>query len=678
MKQIFKLIIAFILVFSTSLSISGAEFGAHPERAVHKYEISPGKKLNIRAEPSTKGALIYQLKPGDVVYIEDETLYDGSGYQWVKIADKWGKKTVRDGYVTNLDRFIQQENPLYDPPTEEQKKIEDAVEHSQTIAKWVLLILSLIAAALMIGSYLSEDAKEKIIGKEVDGMRKTFFFNIAPYRFVIYLSLMLIGAIVVSIIVMLLLGGAVFVLLWIVKILCYIIMWVGIIGCILCIIGCIGGAWVCIIGVVIGGIIWYYSDQITTFGEYCANMGLEFFNEFNIIAYTVQLLNDYWEPALMIVCLPLAIFLGLAILWMLIAGILIGYEKIVTSRYNIKHPCPHCQQPSEPATYLSLGDGGYEELPNDIQLRPGPYGLFHITHPHTNEKMPTMIINGRDRLARYCGNCGKRIKAIEGTEVHVALVGSPQSGKSTLTYRMIAEIFRKAGEDRVEFTDVKNTIKDQSLKPKIQSIAEKGKIEEADLPAKTTTNDIASTQLIIKRQHSSVPYRLFINDVGGELFDPNHQANGHNSTRYFRNVDSILLVIDPLTTDFSDNDPSKRFSEWLKEHAEEGVGKLPVSDMQATIDNQMEKHGRNFKNVHLNIILPKKDLGYIPSNFNLQMQDDMKEFVEQEMGLGSLMHWAQKFGSVNVYAVGAVSEGEKSNISSIMRDIITGQLGIKM
>ena len=47
---------------------------------------------------------------------------------------------------------------------------------------------------------------------------------------------------------------------------------------------------------------------------------------------------------------------------------------------------------------------------------------------------------------------------------------------STLTYRMIAEIFRTAGDECVEFTDVKNSIKDRNLTGKVANIARNGRI----------------------------------------------------------------------------------------------------------------------------------------------------------------------------------------------------------
>lgn len=678
MKRLLNIIMLLLVAVSFSPAISAAELGEHPERAKQRYVISSGKKLNVRSKPSTKGKIIYRLSPGDVVYIDSLRVTTAGGYDWVSITDKWGKGLPQEGYVTNLHRFIAEDNPLYDPPTEEQKNIQDSAENLRKVAKWILLVLSILFAIWFIGMYFAEEGKEKLIGYSNNGMRRTFFFNPQPYTSIIYVTVFLVAAIAASVLSLLVVGGVVFVLLWIVKILCYALVWIGIIACILCIIGTIGGNLVCILGIIVGGLIWYFDDAIEGFAEACADTGLLFFNEFNVFGFTVDLTVQYWQPALIAVATPILLFLALALIWLLAAGALILFEKFMTKRYSIKHPCPHCHQPSEPATYMSKGPDGYEYIPNDIQLRPGMYGLFHITHPVTGERMPTMLLNGRDKMPRECANCGKRIQADEGTELHIAMVGTAQSGKSTLTYRLIAELFSRAGDDKVDFTDARDTIKDRDLVRKVKSISSRGYIADDDMPAKTATNDLASTQLIIKRSHMPVPYRLFINDVGGELFDPDNKAQSSNATRYFRNVDAILLMLDPLTTDLADCDPSDDYRQWLSRFDKDAAVKLRIKDLQDTIDNQIQQHGNNAKKIHLDLVLPKKDLGYIPGDVNLDSQDDLKRYMIEEMGLGDLFNWGSKFASLTLFAVSATSKGEDSNISPIIDNIIVGQLGIKL
>ena len=658
-------------------SAMAREYGEYPERSPYRYVVTDGKKLNVREKPTTKGKFICQLRPGDVVYFTDSVTVAGDGYEWVRIYDKWGKRLPYDGYVTNLNRFRAEENPKYDPPTQQQVEIEQAVEKSQTVAKWVLLVLAVIAAIIYMIAYFSEDAGEKILGPYKGGMRKTFFFNIAPYRTVIIITLILLAAVITSIVVMLVLGGAGFVVLWIVKILCYVLKWVGIIACIGGVIACFGGEWACLLLVLLGGLIWYFADAITGFGDRCAEIGLEFFNQFNMLEYAWNLTLQYWEPALMIICIPLALFLCLALIWMIVAGALILFEKFVTARYNIKHPCPHCHHPSEPAVYLSKGDSGYEEIPNGIPLRPGFYGLFHITHPSTGERMPTMLMNGRDALARRCANCDRLIQAEEGTELHMAIAGSAMSGKSTLTYRLIADLFDYAGEGSVEFTDVDNTIGDRSMFGKIDSIRKNDEIREDDLPNKTATDQLASTQLIVRRRNSSIPYRVFINDVGGEHFDPSNASVGTNATRYLRNVDSLIIVIDPLTTKFPSSKVSEEFEEWMKKNDNEYVQKLPLQQIIDVVENQLRHYRSNLKDIHLNIVLTKIDLGYIPRNVNLMSQESLRNYLQKHLGLESLLYWAQKYKSCTIFAVAATAKGSRSYVGPLFEALFVDQLGIR-
>lgn len=685
MYKIIRLLIAALLTIIVAAPVAEAkEYGSNRSQKEYRFVVSEGQKLNVRSQPSTSGTLLTQLKPGDIVYLEADTTFRQNGYEWVTIVDEWNSNHSSfavEGYVTNIHRLIPEVNPEYKPVAEDVYIPEATIEHSQEIAKWVLMCLTILLSIAGIAFFfiVMYDEGYPITGRPINGMKKTFFFCPQPYIYVVAICLIMILAAVASIIVMLALGGTVFVLLWIVKILCYVLMWVGIISCIIGIIACICGAWGAIIAVIIGGIIWAYDDEITGFGDYCAEKGLAFFNEFNILSFSWDLVVEYWRPALLIAATPIALLLALAILWMIFAGSLMLIERIVTSRYNIKHPCPHCQRPSEPAIYLSRTDEGYEPLPNNIKLRPGVYGLFHITHPKSKERMPTMLLNGRDSLARECGNCHKRIRAEEGTELHIALAGSPQSGKSTLTYRMLAEIIRRVGSKRADFTDVKQTVKDEAMPDKVRRIAAEGCISPENMPAKTAVDDVASTQMIIKRQHLPVPYRLFINDVAGEVFDFNNAQVTADATRFFGNVNSILFIIDPITTDLSDGEGyADNYKAWLDKHDDKSVVKLDVKAMKDSIINQLKAHNRDPKQVHMNLVLVKKDLGYINRDVDVNSQEDLRVFFDEVLGQHDLLNWGNQFASLTLLAVSAVAKGDESNITSVVDSVIVKQLDISL
>lgn len=77
-----------------------------------------------------------------------------------------------------------------------------------------------------------------------------------------------------------------------------------------------------------------------------------------------------------------------------------------------------------------------------------------------------------------------------------------------------------------------------------------------------------SIQLKLRRKDYSIVYRLFINNVGGELYDTT-SVDSSTSTQislFARNVNTILFLVDPMTTDFSYNYVSDEFKEWLKKN----------------------------------------------------------------------------------------------------------------
>ena len=77
-----------------------------------------------------------------------------------------------------------------------------------------------------------------------------------------------------------------------------------------------------------------------------------------------------------------------------------------------------------------------------------------------------------------------------------------------------------------------------------------------------------SIQLKLRRKDYSIVYRLFINNVGGELYYTT-SVDSSTSTQislFARNVNTILFLVDPMTTDFSYNYVSDEFKEWLKKN----------------------------------------------------------------------------------------------------------------
>lgn len=506
---------------------------------------------------------------------------------------------------------------------------------------WSFIILGILAFSLCFTFPFWQTNWENIKGTyNEDGMRKLFMFNRQPYLFVLYLSLFILIGTAVSAVILFLIGGVGYALLWVVKLLLWALIIIG---------------WLCLVGgalalfakepvgclpLIIGGVIVAFQDKLSEWGNSCVEAGFDFFNALNLWEYCKYLVETYWVKFLIVVSIPICVGIAAAIIALLCALIFRLVESLMTRRYNIQHPCPFCHNPSEPAIYLSEG----MELP--IKLRPCTYGLLHITHPRTGEKMPTMILNGRDELSRKCPHCDRIINYKTGVEKHIAFVGLPESGKTCLTYRFVGNMMKN--DSGIEFTDEVN--------PEAQRIIldlRDGK--EQDLASKTSVNDMRRSLQILVPGKAPLPYHFFINDVGGELFT-NAGLNA-DYMQFFKDVESVSFLIDPFTMDFSGYDISGEFAKWYNANIK---GKdLPtnlekISNIFDTVSAMAENFVHKPKDIHVNIVLVKSDTGYIPDEY-IRDGEMLKAFVSEQMGLGAEMYNLENtYASLNFYAVSAL------------------------
>lgn len=506
---------------------------------------------------------------------------------------------------------------------------------------WSFIILSALVFGVCFFTPMWTNNWENIKGEYNENMmRKLFMFNPQPYIAVLYVSLFIIIGAVVGAVILFVLGGLVYGLLWLVKLLLWaliIIGWICLIGGILALFakepaGCLT--------VIIGGLIVYFQDNLEAWGNNCVDAGFAFFNALNLWEYCKYLVETYWKTFLIVAAIPICLGIAAAIITLLCAFIFRAVESIVTRRYNIKHPCPFCHNPSEPAIYLSEG----EELP--INLRPCTYGLLHITHPRTGEKMPTMILNGRDELSRKCPHCDSIINYKTGVEKHIAFVGLPESGKTCLTYRFIGNMMKN--DSSIEFTD--------DVNPEAQKIIldlRDGKDQE--LASKTSVKEKRRSLQILVPGKAPLPYHVFINDVGGELFLDSGSKAEH--MQFFKDVESVSFLIDPFTMDFSEYEISGEFAKWYNSNikGKELPTKLEnISELFTTVTNMANNFINKVKNIHVNIVLVKADTGYIPDDI-VNDRQSLREFVDDQMGLVSeMVNLEKSYASLNFYAVSAL------------------------
>lgn len=654
LHKLLMLCIVWLLAAPAGVQAQSAneELGSNVHAMPYRYRVKQGKSVKVRNYPDVeKGERMRSVEYPNIIYVDDSTLYEGSGYKWISIS---GNK----GYIVEsfLDKIS---NPYYkDTNKVEQTQID--TEEAHAITRWVMLVLAVITFfILLLGFDSAGKLWNNIAGvPNSNKMKRLFMFNPQPYNLVLLIGAYILLSILVAVVLLLILGGGVFVLLWIIKILLIILVWIGIIGCVIGVVCVLCGVAVGAIFAIIGGIIWYFSDGITAFGESCVEAGLAFFSELNMIQFTIDLFTVYWMDALLVAAFPILLFLAFATLALLFSGIVMFIEWCITKYYNIKHPCPFCHQPSEPAIYLSKGN----KLP--IKLRPGTFGLFKIKHPDTNEQMPTMLFNGRDKLPRECPHCHKVIRAKTGEEKHIAMVGLPAAGKSTLIYRMIGEMMRKYPS--IEFADdVKPDIKTSIL-----AVKQNGKLESEVL--KTATTDLQrSIQLLVHRSGISLPYHLYINDVGGELFT----KSNHNKDKlpFFNNIQSVLFLIDPFTAYLGKYDLSTEFTAWYTKNigdVKAHEGKEELEDAFYCLKNILENSRNKLKNVHFNFVFVKKDTGYL-KGVDINSESELKAFLEDGLGMaGEVQNVENNYASIHYHAVSAIDSLGNSNVDNLYKRIM--------
>lgn len=627
------------------------------------YVLTGENSLNVRTSPSLhkknrknvrNDNIAFQLDPGDTIYVTNtpQTVNE-DGVTWLELNVSDTLLYASQTYLTSIP------NRNYAVEDEEVNvsMLSSLISYIPEYTPWGLLFLTVVLFAATFLFVLPD--KESFIGEinDATGMRPIFVFSLRPYKFVSGLVARFAISAVISVAFFLLLGCLIWGLLWVLNILMYIIIgiaFIGVLGSIYSLfsgkfkLGC-GGFLIC-------GIIAGNQESIRAFGNACVATGKEFFDALNIFSFVWSLVETYWKTALMISVAPLALFIGIALLVLLVAGALILFEKITTSAYNIKHPCPFCHNPTEPALYLSRG---HELL---VTLRPGIYGLLHITHPETGEKMPTTLLNGRDNLTRKCPHCDRLINYNTGVEKHIAFVGLPESGKTCLTYRFIGNLMR--ADNNISFTDeINNEAKRIILDIK------NGKAQ--NLASKTSVNDMRRSIQILVPGKAPLPYHFFINDVGGELFTTS--GIEANYMQFFKDVDSVSFLLDPFAMDFSEFDMSGDFATWYKTNIidkkllKEGE---KFSHVLQTVKTMSHQFVHKTENIHVNIVLVKSDTGYIPQDV-ISDEEKMRAMVIEQMGLAAeVMDMENTYASLHFYAVSALKDKGMDRLSDgILEDL---------
>lgn len=667
MQKIIRFYALFLALILSSVVVEAAVHGYDHKAHESYYTVTSGV-VAARAQPSSSAKLVYNVYGGDNIYVDDGELYeDASKNKWIKVSGQ-------DVYIPLL-RLTRVSNPEYERPV-------DTPESLLNLAP-IGIFVAIIAVFFLITGFLIWLASTKwewikpFTGQpdsKLDGMRKILFYNKEPYVDSLIIAGIVVASFVITILLFLLLGVIAIGGGWIFKILCYIFadllivvgFGMGIAGGYNALLGNVDGCGERIgylvggvLGIVLGSYALGWRPVIIDFGKSMQEWGSSMMITFNVLDLAWALVLRYWKFAIIVSLVPLVLLSVCGLGFMVFNYVLILSEKASMHRYNVKNPCPHCGVSSEPAIYYSEG------VPLPVDLLPGRYGIYHITHPITGERMPTRFSNGKALLERECPHCHMMINAQVGEEKHVAFAGVSGSGKSSLMYRILGTILDKriGGEPLAIRSDNNNSADDRQFDHFHDSI-QGGKEMEA-FPNQTTRGRHKALQLMMFNPQRKMSYRVYFNDIAGETFTA---ANMNiKDAPFLQNTDLVIFMLDPLSIPASSLSPSLAMKEWLASHQSNPslVGLDESLDRLINLIDNYKKGGAASMDLIVN--LGRSDLGYIKCE---RTSDKLRAFVDQELGLERVTsRLEQTFRSVRYYAVSAKEEVTKSGINWFIEDI---------
>lgn len=660
------LALSFLLVSVYAWAVS--EYGSNKTVYPSRYFVTSGS-VQVREQPSMTAKVVMRLEGGDILYVDDGSIYESDGgTRWISISGN-------NGYVP-IGRLTIEANPYYErPPT---------FDPWPLMPVWLKITLAVVFA-LFIAFYvwlaIRKGWFKPFAGVKVRGMRKILFYNKEPYWDCLFSALLVLAAFVSTFVLFTVAGGVFLGGGWVVRVLSRVVFWALItagfggaafaIGYALW--GDMDGCWGKILLLVLAVVLYYLGDAaigwkqgIYGFGDNALTWGDSVFKSFSIFHITWGIIKVCWKYALFIMLLPVVSLGVCGALFMLFNWSLILQEKAVLKRYNVENPCPICGHPSEPAVYRSHG------LPLPVPLMPGRWGVYYIEHPSTGEMMPTRFREGKDYLERECAHCHNIIAAQMGVEKHIAFAGVPGSGKTTMMYRLLSQLLdRRIGLEAVASLTDDNSLEDRQFKRTYEQIEGGKRMTASDFPDQTRRGRRKAIQLLVNNPRRVLPYRLFFNDLAGEMFSVD--KNRVEDAPFLRNTQLVLFTLDPLTMNLMNLSLSPGMQEWFA-----GRGITPAStgrkySIQDAVDRLLNmilnyRGGDGSREIHLIVNLAKSDEGYLGQRS--RTSDSLKDFVRNELGMENIVYMLDNtFKSVAYYAVSAAEASSQSRVDLLLDDI---------
>ena len=661
------------------------EYAYHPNGKLAS-TVSRGLQFaNEEEYDSISGRLVAEREyEGDPLKLKSTYYYsytDDDNGNWIKAVkkNKKGKVVARLERIYTLGNNVNSENPdvqvaalaspvatgnfIKDYISDAEYRLMENNASNNTPTGILFVVLLGLTVLFAWGYYRWAHKKHDLFnnfGGQVNsnGMKRLWMFNKEPYLKVGISILLLLLAFVSAIILLLAVGGVTYGILFVIKWILIAIVWIG---------------WICLVlgglavffgkepagclPMIIGGVIVFFEKPIRNFGDSIVEWGFSFMNDLNLFSWGLGLFTKFWDVILATFLTPMVIFSAFAILIMIIVFLLMGLEFSVMKVYSVRRPCPSCGSTHTPEYWVD------EHHKHPVPLHPGVYGVFTQKNPETGEKVPTMLFNGKGKLLRKCTSCGSFMKADAdktfGTEKHIGIVGHRSSGKSFLLYTALGTLKNYFG-DRVSQIDAEY---DTNIEDNIRRI-EKGLSIQTDLK-----DSYKAVQVMINRKMNPVPYHLFFYDVAGEKFN---QASTASKTAmdFYRNVQTVVFVIDPAMIDYSFNPPSENLEKWLSKHS--SPEHFSADGTFSTLKNILESVGRKTKSIDFMFICVKADTGYLEACSYPTTGDDLgiEQFMREELGLSNLVDAAKgSFRNVK-FDIASVNPAFRERLTSLFISIL--------
>lgn len=529
------------------------------------------------------------------------------------------------------------------------------VDAKSNAPSWVLYLIILLLTGLYTWLAIRWIGENTFIFEEWRprtslGMYRLWMFNKEPYINVLTITGCLIASFLVAMLTLISVGLLTYGILWLFKAILIVLVWVGWIMLVLAIVFFFSDWIYAIVCGIIAAIILLSRETIARIGQASVDWGFDFMHNLNFFDWTLNIFKDLWDVLLILFIGPAVIFLAIAALFIVLMGLLMGIEWLVMKVYDIKRPCPSC---GSTKGFVYLADN-YNAHP--VGLHPGIYGVFHQTNPTTYKRLPTMIFNGKARLKRRCLNCrnveehagGKSF----GTEKHVGIVGHRSSGKTYFLYSELDSMIKTTKATQTDATDDTRIVD-------VASRIQKGANVQTD-----QRQWFKAVQIMLPRKVVTIPWHLFFYDVAGENFDTN-VSRTPTALEFYKNVESIVFIIDPSMVDPLMPGVSQKAKAWIKGR-NESEHSSPASTY-SRLTSILEEHGRKLKNINFFFLLTKSDLGYLDGK-------TPREYIEEELGLTETVNQAvNKFRNVGFGAVTVKDMKEPR----ILKEVLSG-LGVDM